>query len=60
MIVEENLGQLKQFVQRESPCADFAKEVEHLATSRIMIPDEIRDKKQIYFKREPDASFKHR
>ncbi|KAJ5843735.1 uncharacterized protein N7525_001476 [Penicillium rubens] len=59
-IVEEISRQLKQFAQREKPYAGFAKEVQHLATSRIMIPDEIRDGKQIYSKREPDASFKHR
>ncbi|KAJ5844845.1 hypothetical protein N7534_008514 [Penicillium rubens] len=59
-IVEEISRQLNQFAQREKPYANFAKEVEHLATSRIMIPNETRDRKQIYSKRELDASFKHR
>ncbi|KAF7519532.1 hypothetical protein PCG10_009937 [Penicillium crustosum] len=59
-IVEEISRQLKQFQGSEDPSATFANEVEHLATSRIMIPDEIRDGKQSYSKREPDASFKHR
>lgn len=58
-IVEEISRQLKQLERREA-CADFAKEVQHLATSRIMIPDGTRDGKQIYSRREPDASFKHR
>lgn len=59
-IVEEILQQLKQFQRSEGPSAAFANEVEHLATSRIMIPDEIKDGKQTFSKREPDASFKHR
>ncbi|KAJ9483764.1 hypothetical protein VN97_g9621 [Penicillium thymicola] len=58
-IVEEISRQLKQFQRSEDPSASFANEVVHLATSRIMIPDEIRDGKQSYSKREPDASFKH-
>ncbi|KAH8431861.1 uncharacterized protein LDX57_009512 [Aspergillus melleus] len=59
-IVEEILRQLKQLENGDEDCASFAKEVQHLATSRIMIPDETRDGKQVYSKREPDASFKHR
>lgn len=59
-IVEEISRQLKQYAQKENPCADFAKEVDHLATSRIMIPDETGDGKQMFSRREPDASFKHR
>lgn len=59
-IVEEISRQLKQFENGEEDCASFVKEVQHLATSRIMIPEETRDGKQIYSKREPDASFKHR
>lgn len=41
------------------PCADFAKVIGH-SSSRIEIPDEIRNVTQIYSKREPGASFKHR
>ncbi|KAJ5491961.1 hypothetical protein N7453_010058 [Penicillium expansum] len=59
-IVEEISQQLKQFQQSEGPSAAFANEVEHLATSRIMIPNEIKDGKQTFSKREPDTSFKHR
>ncbi|KAJ5096708.1 hypothetical protein N7456_007429 [Penicillium angulare] len=58
-IAEEVLRQLKQFEQTEG-CADFAKEIVHLATSRLIIPTEMADEKQTYARREPDASFKHR
>lgn len=50
---------MKQFQWSEDP-SGFANEVEHLATSRIMISDELRDGKQTYSKGEPGASFKHR
>ena len=59
-IVEEILRQLKQLEQGKGPHAYFAKEIGYLSTSRITIPDEIRNRKQIYSNREPDASFKHR
>lgn len=59
-LVEEISQQLKQLQLKEEPFADFAKEVAHLSTSRIKIPDVIRDGKQTYSQREPDASFKHR
>lgn len=59
-IVEEILRQLKQFQQRDGASSEFANEVTHLATSRILIPDIVRDGKQTYSQREPDASFKHR
>lgn len=59
-VVEEISRQLKQLEQREGRHAEFVKEVQHLATSRIMIPTETREGEQTYSKREPDASFTHR
>ncbi|KAJ5956311.1 hypothetical protein N7501_010590, partial [Penicillium viridicatum] len=47
-------------ILREDPSASFANKVVYLATSRIMIPNKIRDRKQSYSKRELDISFKHR
>jgi hypothetical protein len=38
-IVEEISRQLKRFAQKENPCADFVKEVDHLATSLIIRRD---------------------
>lgn len=51
---------MKQLEQNENACADFVKEVRHLATSRIMVPTETREGEQTYSKREPDASFTYR
>lgn len=59
-IVDEISRQLRQFQRIDGPVADFAKEVEHLATSRILIPQDTGDGRQTYSRREPDASFGHR
>ena len=59
-LVDEISRQLKQFQQNDSPSADFAREIEHFATSRILIPEDGPDGKQTYSRREPDASFGHR
>lgn len=59
-IVDEISRQLRQYQQDDGPVSDFAKEVEHFATSRILIPEDTQDGKQIYSRREPDASFGHR
>ncbi|KAE8147062.1 hypothetical protein BDV25DRAFT_161188, partial [Aspergillus avenaceus] len=59
-IVDEISRQLSQFQQIDGPVADFTKEVEHFATSRILIPEDTEDGRQIYSRREPDASFGHR
>jgi hypothetical protein len=58
-IAEEVLRQFKHF-ERVDECAQFVKEIDHLATSRLLIPTEMVDGKQTYIRREPDASFKHR
>jgi hypothetical protein len=59
-IVDEILRQLRQYQQNNEPLADFAKEVEHFATSRILIPEVTPDGAETYSRREPDASFGHR
>jgi hypothetical protein len=59
-IVDEILRQLRHIQQIDGPVADFAKEVEHFATSRILIPEDSGDGRQTYSRREPDASFGHR
>lgn len=58
-IVDEVSRQIREY-QQNSLVADFAKEVEHFATSRILIPEDSQDGSQIYSRREPDASFGHR
>ncbi|KAJ6160271.1 hypothetical protein N7470_004879 [Penicillium chermesinum] len=58
-IVDEVSKQIRQY-QQNSPVADFAKEVEHFATSRILIPEAAQDGKPTFSRREPDASFGHR
>lgn len=59
-IVDEISQQLRQFQKLDTPVADFAKEVEHFATSRILLPEDTEDGTQTYSRREPDASFGHR
>lgn len=59
-IVDEISKQLRQFQETDGPLADFAKQVEHFATSRIFIPEDTHDSKQKFSRREPDASFGHR
>ncbi|EKV12111.1 hypothetical protein PDIG_46470 [Penicillium digitatum PHI26] len=59
-IVDEISRQLRQFQNNDGPLADFAKQVEHFATSRILIPEDTKDGKHTYSRREPDASFGHR
>lgn len=59
-IVDEISKQLRQFQEPDGPLADFAKQVEHFATSRIFIPEDTYDGKQKFSRREPDASFGHR
>lgn len=59
-IVDEISRQLRQFERIDGPVAVFAKEVEHFATSRILIPEDTGDGRQIHSRREPDASFGHR
>ncbi|KAJ6069163.1 hypothetical protein N7499_011050 [Penicillium canescens] len=59
-IVDEISRQIRQYQQNGGPAANFAKEVEHFATSRILIPEDRTDGKQTYSRREPDASFGHR
>lgn len=56
-IVDEISRQLRQFQRIDGPVADFAKEVEHFATSRILIPEDTGDGRQTYSRREPDASW---
>ncbi|KAJ6057048.1 hypothetical protein N7460_000322 [Penicillium canescens] len=53
---------LRDYVEDKNnePLADFAKEVEHFATSRILIPEVTPDGAETYSRREPDASFGHR
>lgn len=58
-IVDEISRQLRQFRRIDGPVGDFAKEVEHFATSRILIPEDAGDGRQTHSKREPDASFGH-
>jgi hypothetical protein len=58
MIFDEISTQLKK-LQKNDELAEFVQQVEPFATSRIFIPEEIRDGKQKYIKREPDASFGH-
>ncbi|CAG8015642.1 unnamed protein product [Penicillium salamii] len=60
-IVDEVLQQLRHF-QRDNRLlvAEFVKQIEHFATSRILIPEDVQDGKQTYSRREPDASFGHR
>ncbi|KAF3006198.1 hypothetical protein E8E15_001556 [Penicillium rubens] len=59
-IVDEISNQLRQFQKDDGLLADFAKQVEHFATSRILIPEDTQDGKRTYSRREPDASFGHR
>ena len=59
-IVDGISRQIRQYQQNGGPAANFAKEVEHFATSRILIPEDTTDGKQTYSRREPDASFGHR
>ncbi|KAJ5346748.1 uncharacterized protein N7506_000001 [Penicillium brevicompactum] len=42
-IVDEIIKQLRQFQETDGPLADFAKQVEHFATSRIFIPEDTHD-----------------
>ena len=59
-IVDEISQQLRQFQETDGPLADFAKQVEHFATSRIFIPEDTHDSKQKFSRRVPDALFGHR
>lgn len=58
-LVGEISSQLKQF-QEDGEVATFAREVEHFATSRILIAEDAEGGERRYIKREPDASFGHR
>ncbi|KAJ5644232.1 uncharacterized protein N7484_006739 [Penicillium longicatenatum] len=58
-IVDEISRQLRQHQQSDSPIANFAQQVQHFATSRILLPEDTKDGKQTYIRREPDASFGH-
>ena len=57
-VVDEILSQIKQF-RRNGPVSDFARKIKHLGRSRVLIPEEVLDGKQIYSIRSPDASFGH-
>lgn len=59
-IVDEISRQLRQFQKNDGLLSDFVKQVEHFATSRILIPENTQDGKDAYSRREPDASFGHR
>lgn len=59
-IVEEISRQIRHYRQSGDPVASFAAEIEHFATSRILIPEDATNGKQTYSRREPDASFGHR
>lgn len=58
-IVDEISRQLRQFQENDGPLADFAKQIEHFASSRILIPEDTHDGKHKFSRREPDASFGH-
>ncbi|CDM28466.1 unnamed protein product [Penicillium roqueforti FM164] len=59
-VADEISRQLRQYQQGNGPLSDFAQEVEYLATSRILIPEDTHNGEQTYSRREPDASFGHR
>ncbi|KAF4768417.1 hypothetical protein HAV15_002990 [Penicillium sp. str.  len=43
----------------DSPTGEFARGLKHYATSRIFLPEESDDRKQVFTRREPDISFGH-
>ena len=53
------LQQIKEFQQHDGPVGDFTRGVKHFATSRILLPEDTDDGKQIFSRREPDISFGH-
>ncbi|CAG7987309.1 unnamed protein product [Penicillium olsonii] len=58
-IADEILKQLSQLQETDGLTANFAKQIQHFATSRILIPEDTHDGKHTFSKREPDASFGH-
>ncbi|OQD91922.1 hypothetical protein PENSOL_c047G09150 [Penicillium solitum] len=53
------LQQIRQFQRHDSPTGEFARGLKHYATSRIFLPEETDDRKQVFTRREPDISFGH-
>lgn len=58
-IADDILQQIRQFQRHDGPTGEFTRGLEHYATSRIFLPEETDDGKQVFTRREPDISFGH-
>ncbi|KAL4927742.1 uncharacterized protein BDV17DRAFT_282406 [Aspergillus undulatus] len=58
-VVREITHQLESIIESGCPESDFAKKINHFASSRVKLPEETEDGGVKYITREPDASFGH-
>ncbi|KAL6229223.1 hypothetical protein BDW75DRAFT_245926 [Aspergillus navahoensis] len=58
-VIREIISQLESVAKRGGNGADFAKDINYFASSRIDLPYDSSDDKTSYVRREPDASFGH-
>ena len=58
-VTKEISNQLEQFQNWAASVSEFARQIEHFSTSRIILPVDTEDGEVMYSRREPDASFGH-